>query len=275
MTPSEPSPNGRAGGRGMAMAVGTLIGALSVAIIVLVAIYLRDVDLFTGSDEAAGADAAASASPSADASPVPVTTPTADDPEALVEAATAGWKGVAVEERGVAYDIPDDWFAHAPDLTVGFEEEDPDAPFGYSPRVAMSGAAEYGAREEPCYDYPPAPAMSGTSGAGEVVDTAEMSMFLAGEWAEAGYGNDSGEPEVEVGETAEFAANGLEGHRTTATVQVAEHPCYPAQAQATVFAFLAPSGDDVYTLVVYSDTSGDQATSSETVDGIMSSLRPL
>ncbi|MFC4566021.1 hypothetical protein ACFO4E_29555 [Nocardiopsis mangrovi] len=274
MTPSPPSPSGPATGRGMAMAVGTLIGALSVAIIVLAALYLRDVDLFAGSGEAAGA-APASPSASTDASPVPVTTPTADDAGALTDATTAGWKGVAVEDRGIAYDVPGDWYAHSPGLTVGFEEEDPDAPFGYSPRVAMGGAAEHGAREEPCYDYPPAPGMSGTSSAGEVVDTAELSLFLAGEWAEAGYGNDSGEPEVEVGETVAFTAGGLGGHRTTATARVAEHPCYPEEAQVTVFAFLAPSGDDVHSLVVYSDTSGGQATPSGTVDGILSSLRPL
>jgi hypothetical protein len=218
-------------------------------------------------------DAEPSASPSE--TPVPVSTPTADDEAALTAASVDGWKGIAVEDRGIAYDVPADWFALSPGVITGFEEEDPDAPFGYSPRVAMSGAAEFGAREEPCYDYAPSPGMAGTSGAGEAVDTAELSGFLAGEWASAAYDNDSGAAEVEVGATEPFTANGLEGHVTTATAAVAERPCYPEAARVTVATVLAPTGDDVYSLIVYTDTAGDQAVPEDTVAAITGSLRPL
>ncbi|MDA0562763.1 hypothetical protein LG943_00180 [Streptomonospora sp. S1-112] len=275
--PGPPPASYRQGqGRGVAAAVLSVAAVLVVGIVVLTVVMLRGA-LPSGLADLPGAGGAPAPSASASPSPTPVelSTPTADAPEALTDATVANWKGVAVPDYGIAYDVPQAWFAADPGVITGFEEPDPDAPFGYSPTVAMSGVAEFGARQGPCHTYPPGPGTSGISGEGEPADTAQTAPRVAEAWAVAAYGNDNGDPEVSLGEAVPFAANGLTGHQVTATVKVPEFECYPGEAQVRAVSFAAPQGGDVYHFVVYADASGDEGPNLADVDTMVSTLRPL
>jgi hypothetical protein len=202
--------------------------------------------------------------------------------EALgLEPLIPGWQVVVVPQRGLAYDVPPDWRIEEPDIIIGFEEEDPSAPFGYSPRVVMSGVARGGDRGQDCAtdSGDTAASYTGTSGAGEVVDTAQMAGYLAGEWASAAFENDAGPPAVSQVAAEPYAANGLTGHvvRATADALVGSppDPCAPVHGRVAVASVLAPAGDDVYNFVVYGDADGPHALPEETVAMILSTLRPI
>lgn len=218
-----------------------------------------------------GADTAASEEPqSPEETERSEDTENEDDPEALTEATVDGWQGVQVEERPLAYDVPDDWVVESPGMSRGFEEEDPDAPFGYSPTVMKSGVATYGERDADCPGYPPLPGSVGTSAMGESTDTADSATALAQEWAASGYEDDS---QIDLGDPVSFSASGLEGHDVTAEIEVASQECYPETAMVRVVSVTAPDADDVYNLIIYADTSGAAAPDTD-FNQVVSSLRP-
>ncbi|WP_157036331.1 hypothetical protein [Streptomonospora alba] len=267
-------------GRGIAVAVMSTVAVLGASIVVLIVVMAQGLSLprppqlpTAGGGEQGDERGAPGAGeePSDEPSPVGIRTPTADDPEALTTATVPGWKGVAVEKRGMAYDIPDSWFAEAPGVLVGFTGEKDDV------HVGVGGSAVYGARQGPCYSYTPSPGRAGISTMGEVMDTAEGARQLAELWATLGYRNDKGDPELSVGSPEPFAANGLTGHTVTVEVQAPEFDCYPERAVVQVVSFLSPAGDDVFNLVAHADTAGAQAPEApeQTLGRMADSLRPL
>jgi hypothetical protein len=189
-------------------------------------------------------------------------------PEPVID----GWQGVRNSKRPIAYDVPPDWIALSPDVHVGFEEPDPDASFGYAPRVIMSGAAEYGRRRCGGDSWPRA--RVGTSGMGEVVDTAKGAKVMAIEWAEAAYDSDDGDDaQLDVGDPEPFEAHGLRGHLVRVDVVPGPDDCAPEHAHVRVASVHVPSEDDVYNLILYAPTSGDDVVDARTIDTIFSSLR--
>ncbi|GAB3449412.1 hypothetical protein GCM10027570_23850 [Streptomonospora sediminis] len=263
-------------GRGIAVAVLSTVAVLGVAILALGVVMFQggapvgSLLPAVGGGEEAQADGP---SPSASAKPEPVDipTPTADAPAALTPATVAGWKGVAVKERGIAYDVPGTWFVEEPGVISGFTAGDGDD----DAMVGMGGVAVYGARKGPCYTYPPKPASTGISAMGEVTDTAQTAKDTAAAWAKLAYSNKGGDAGVTVGEAVPFAANGLTGYQATAEVQVADEGCYPSQAMVRAVSFLSPAGDDVFNFIIYSDTAGEAAPEISRFDAVVASLRPL
>jgi hypothetical protein len=200
------------------------------------------------------------------------------------------WQVVVMPQQGLAYDVPPGWRVYDPTALVGFEIEDPTSPFGSRPRVSASGAANAGDRGPRCgdpanlgytlgapADFHRAVSYSGTGAVGELVPTDVLAGDLAREWASAAFESAAGSPAVTVAPAQPFAANGLSGHVARAdatTAPGADDPCVAAGGQVRVAAVVAPAGDDVLTLVLYSDTAGEQASEDATLDAILASLRP-
>lgn len=196
------------------------------------------------------------------------------DEDARVSATVEGWQGVAAERRPLEYDVPSDWIVEGPGMMHGFEEEDPDAPFGYSPRVTMSGVSYFPSREDGCEETGPGSGKVGTSGMGEMVDTAGGAESVAMEWAEAAYEHDDGAPELSAAEVNPFEANGLEGHIATVDVVPSAADCYPDTARVSVASVEFPEENDVYNFVLYADTSGSVAPEPDDIETILTTLRP-
>ncbi|MUL42144.1 hypothetical protein FZ103_13305 [Streptomonospora sp. PA3] len=260
-------------GRGIAVAVMSAVSLLGVGVVVLVVIMAQGLSVPSLPDMPAagggGDDGDGGASASPEPSPVAISTPTADASEALVPAITAGWKGVAVEEHGVAYDVPETWFAEPPSVVTGFTGD------GDSDGVMMGGSAVYGARQGPCYSYPPDPGRSGIATVEGAADTAQTALGTAKKWARLGYSNENGAAELSAGPVVAFAANGLTGHQVTVKVQAPEYDCYPRQAVVRVVSFLSPAGGAVYNFIAFADVSGPLAPDSGVLDTMAASLRPM
>lgn len=198
---------------------------------------------------------------------------TASNPEAITDADVEGWQGVLVQSRPLIYDVPEEWYVHTPGMILGFEDEDPDAPFGYSPTVAMSGAARYTERSGDC-EYVAEPGVAGTSSAGSSGDTAAIADTLATDWAQAAYENDNGDPQLQAADPEPFTENGLDGHQVTVDVTPAEDECYPEAAEVRVVSVADEDREEVDNLIVYADTAGEEAPDSADLDVLVSSLRP-
>ncbi|NEE03103.1 hypothetical protein [Phytoactinopolyspora halotolerans] len=171
---------------------------------------------------------------------------------------------VVAERRPLAYDVPGHWTVESPGVITGFEEEDPDAPFGYRPTVGMSSVASYGERGGDCTL---APAKAGTNGMGEAgFDTEAAAQGVAVMWAEAAYGDGDDKPECQLSGPEPFEANGLSGHYVEAEVTPVPHECHPEDALVRVASFDSPDGDDVYNLIIYADASGALAPEASDLD---------
>ncbi|MDS1272500.1 hypothetical protein RIF23_19615 [Lipingzhangella sp. LS1_29] len=283
---SPSSPPNQADRRIVGVVVGLLAVALIVVIIVIGVLVARQVSESIGAGAAVTTEATPESSPDATVdADTPEETETADtgdptpetdtpsDPDALTDAEVEGWQGVLVRSRPFVYDVPADWIVRSPGMISGFEEEDPDAPFGYSPTVGMSGVAVYAARAGDC-EYVADPAVAGTSSSEGLGDTAERAEAMATDWAEAAYGNDAGDPELTVGAAEPFTENGLDGHRVTVEVAPATEDCYPEQAQVQVVSVADPDRNMVDHFILYADVTGDEAAPQDDLDVIVSSLRP-
>jgi hypothetical protein len=196
-----------------------------------------------------------------------------DEPDADAAGVDDGsTQEVVGERRPLTYDVPASWTVADPGVITGFEEEDPDAPFGYSPKVGMSGAATYLERGGDCGLVS---GKVGTNGVGEAgFDTEIAAQGTAMLWAEAAYGLGDDEPEFQLSDPEPFEANGLTGHYAVADVTPVPHECHPEKAQVRVASFDSPDGDDVYNIIIYADASGDLAPDPDELDSIISSIRP-
>jgi hypothetical protein len=222
--PAQP-PSGTVSARLHRVVLAVIIGLLVVTLVAVVATVAVLINRGLIGEAQAPVEAAPSSDPAADSEPSPPPqSPSPDnaageneesDSQALTEAGLEGWQGVAVRPRPLVYDVPRDWVVASPGMMYGFEEEDPDAPFGYSPRVMMSGVAYWPQSDPECEDTGPSAGTVGTSGMGDVVDTATGADGVAREWADAAFEHDGGDPELSVGEPEPFEANGLEGHMVT------------------------------------------------------------
>ncbi|GAA1761306.1 hypothetical protein [Streptomonospora arabica] len=260
-------------GRGIAVAVMSTVAVLGVGVVVLIVLMFQSISLpqmpqmpAAGGGGDGGEGGSGTASPSPKESPVTIATPDSDDLRAVTAELTPGWQGVEVEERGIAYDVPEAWFVESPDLVSGFTDD--------GQGVGMGGSAVSGAREGPCYSYPPAPGRAGIAAVGQVADTAQTAAETADTWAGLAYSNEEGRAEVSATEPVPFAANGLVGHQVTVEVQAPEFDCYPTQAVLRVVSFLSPAGDDVFNFIVFADTAGPLAPEVD-LDTMTASLRPL
>lgn len=286
--PSEPPvqpPSGTASSRVHRVVLAVIIGLLVVTLVFAVVSVAVLIDRGLLSGDQGPAEAAPSPTTTAESEPDPPSEspPSQDateagneqsDSQALTEATVEGWQGVAVRRRPLVYDVPGDWVVESPGMMYGFEEEDPDAPLGYSTRVIMSGVAYWPEADPACEDTGPDSGAIGTSGMGEVVDTAAGADGVAREWADAAYEHDGGDPELSVGAPEPFEANGLEGHAVTVDVTPEPADCYPESAQVRVASVDYPEEDDVYNLIVYADTSGPLAPDGDDLDTMLTTLRP-
>ncbi|QVQ51216.1 hypothetical protein J4H86_20675 [Spiractinospora alimapuensis] len=283
--PNEPPPQYPVGGpqrgnRAIGITVAVLGGlTLVLTVIVVIVLVLR----LQSSDEGTTADdipipPVESEESASEEGPEDADDDEEDEPEsdenARVSATIEGWQGVAAQRRPLEYDVPSDWIIESPGMLHGFEEEDPDAPFGYSPRVTMSGVSYFPSREDGCEETGPGSGKVGSSGMGEMVDTASGAEAMATEWAEAAYEHDDGAPQLSAAEVSPFEANGLEGHIATVDVVPSAADCYPESAQVNVASVEFPDENDVYNFILYADTSGSVAPEADDVETILTTLRP-
>lgn len=196
------------------------------------------------------------------------------DEDAQTTPTIDGWQGVAAQRRPLEYDVPDDWIVESPGMMYGFEEEDPDAPFGYSPTVTMSGVSFWPSTQDGCSEDGPGSGQVGTSGMGEMVDTAQGAESVAMEWAQAAYEHDDGDPQLSAAEVEPFEENGLSGHLATVEVTPTPADCYPEAAEVRVASVEFPEQDDVYNIIIYADTTSPVAPDAEGLDTILTTVRP-
>lgn len=178
---------------------------------------------------------------------------------------------VVLDRRPLVYNVPQDWTVQSPSRISGYEEEDEDAPFGYSPVVSMSGVSTLpDPDDEDCLV-----AQAGSSAVEEPdMDTDMIAQGTAIAWAEAAYGKDGEDPEVDLGFTEPFEANGLEGDQVVANVTPVPGECNVTEAQVRVVSFDAPDADEVYNIIIYGTTVGLLAPTPDELDFIISSIRP-
>ncbi|MGW4885459.1 hypothetical protein [Streptomyces murinus] len=136
--PIQQSPQGGGNGGGNR----TKLIAIVAAAAVVVAACVTGVLVLGGSkdgkdDKADGKHTPTSQSPTgASSSPASTDNPRAAESE---KPTVPGWKVVVNPKWGIAYDVPSDWQAQAPDMEVGFEDQK--ATDG-KPLIVMSGTAE-------------------------------------------------------------------------------------------------------------------------------------
>ncbi|WP_147472782.1 hypothetical protein [Streptomyces triticirhizae] len=190
------------------------------------------------------------------------------------------WQVQTLENRHIAFDVPpDEWTVNSEGTTFGYEDEREGAEEG-DILVAMSGVATY--MDGWCADAEygvSSRAMAGTKGAQGATNTAEAAENEAMNWVLGGYDQHQ-RGTFEMSEPEEFESDhGISGHLVTATVRdVPEdeedpNPCGQTDGKVYAVSYL-DLNNDMATWVLVADAGVEDELPDETIEQIMSSLRP-
>ncbi|WP_147437591.1 hypothetical protein [Streptomyces radicis] len=289
--PDVPPPGGSSGGRkGKTMAI-----AIVSATAVLAAAVITGVVVLSGDDD--GGDAGAGG----DSSPSPSEEPTAeeegpdlgpDDPRQGIAqipdpVVAPDWQVQTLENRHIAFDVPaEDWTIGSEGMYVGYEDPEAEEPADdeeWAPPelyVSMAGAAIF--MDGWCPESETGAswrATAGTKGAQGATGTEEAAYNEAGAWAWAAYDPDR-EGTIEVTDAVPFESDhGIVGHTATATVtgvpEDPDEPCGSPGGGKVITVSYQDLSNDMATWVLVMDTGYEGEPSQETIDQILSSLRPF
>ncbi|MDT0342899.1 hypothetical protein [Streptomyces litchfieldiae] len=254
------------------------------AVVVLAALGVVGV-VVAGGDDDSGGDAGPTASPSAEESPTRSAAP--DDPrQGIAEipdpVVAADWQVQAHEDMRTAYDVPpQDWEVQAPADAFYYEEETADGESTGTPLLGVQGGSLY--LDDWCTEDPDGwswRAVAGTRGnhARGYTGTEDSAREEAGAFALAAYDQQE-QGQLEVSEAAPFDnEHGISGHTATATIsgvpEDPDDPCQPSSGKVVTVSYL-DSENDLVTWVVVADTGFPEELDDETIEQMMSSLRPF
>ena len=288
LPPQSPPPGGDGDRKRLRIAVGIIV-----AVAVLAGSVVAGVVLLGGDDspEAGGnQDAPGDSGGSGDPTEEPTDEPTErpedpDDPRRGVQqrpdpVIAADWQVQTLENRHIAFDVPpDDWTVNSEGTTYGYEDEREGAEEG-DILVAMSGVATY--LDGWCADAEygvSSRAMAGTKGAQGATNTAEAAENEAMNWALGGYDQDQ-LGTFDMTEPEEFESDyGISGHIVRATItDVPEDeedpdPCGQPDGKVVAISYL-DLNNDMATWVLVADANVEDELPDETIEQIMSSMRP-
>ncbi len=186
------------------------------------------------------------------------------------------WQVQTIENRHNAFDVPPDWDVGDDGYMVGYED-DREGSEG-EPLVAMSGVstymdgwcaeAEYGVSWH---------AVAGTKGGQGATSTEEAAENEATNWALAAYDQEQ-RGRLEVSEPEPFESDhGISGHTVTATItdvpEDRDDPCGTFDGKVVTVSYLDVNSD-LATWVLVTDTGFDGALDDDTIEQMMTSLRP-
>ncbi|SOD62909.1 hypothetical protein SAMN06297387_10872 [Streptomyces zhaozhouensis] len=195
-------------------------------------------------------------------------------PDPVVE---PDWQVQTLENRHIAFDVPpDDWTINPESTTIGFEDNREGAEDGEI-ITAMFGVALYKDDYCPDADGSRSRGMAGTKGAQGATSTAEAAEVEARNWALGGYDQEQ-EGTYESTEPEEFEnEHGISGHIVRATItDVPEDPedvCGHSDGKVVTISYL-DLNNDMATWVLLADSNVEDELPDETIEQIISSLRP-
>ncbi|MQA96101.1 MAG: hypothetical protein GEV11_16160 [Streptosporangiales bacterium] len=182
-----------------------------------------------------------------------------------IEPKVKGWQPVVHAERGLAYDVPEDWDVNSAGTIIGFENKN-------GPLVAMRGSADYQR------GFCPGESGSSLGGAGVAKraegDLARAARDRASEWASAGYTDEERGvvPDIMVGTPEPVRIKGAKAYHAKALVEV-DSPgrCDASSALVHVVAARGGGADGVF--VLYADRGMPDSLTENTIDKIVGSVR--
>ncbi|WP_242705524.1 hypothetical protein [Streptomyces griseocarneus] len=192
----------------------------------------------------------------------------------------AGWQTQMRQEHFFQYDVPgkaDKWKVFPTDTAVSYTENG-------KPAVVMSGTANF--KEGGCASSANPDSVGeagkgqlatvGTTGGGRDGDLKTNARNWAGNWGFFAYGGKEHKPKIEITDEKAWTRNGLEGWTATAKVTIANRPspCVPATAIVKSIAQKMPDGT-FHGWVLYADQGVPDALTTEQIDKIMGTVRPL
>lgn len=187
------------------------------------------------------------------------------------------WQVQTIENRHNAFDVPpDDWTVSSESMFVGIEDTRKGATEG-EPLVSMAGVSIYKKDYCPQSEGLSWRAVAGTKGAQGATSTKEAARNEAVNWALGSY-DQRQRGNLEVSDPEPFESQyGISGHTVTARVTNAPkdpaEPCTPTSGTAVTVSYL-DLNNDMATWVLVADRGVADELPDETIEQIMSSLRP-
>ncbi|GAA3886111.1 hypothetical protein [Streptomyces sedi] len=195
-------------------------------------------------------------------------------PDPVVE---PDWQVQTLENRHLAFDVPpDDWEVSPESTSIAFQDNREEAEEG-DVIAAMFGVALYRSDYCPEADGNRSRAMAGTKGAQGATSTAEAAEIEARNWALGGYDQEQ-QGTFESTEPEEFENDhGISGHIVRATItdvpEDEEDVCGHSDGKVTTISYL-DLNNDMATWTLLADSNVEDELPDETIEQIISSLRP-